>query len=298
MSLTTREELKNKVKRGEVDPLYLFFGTEEFLRERATRAVADLALKSSGLREFNETTYKVSESSIQEALAAANQLPMMSDRRVVVMTDFAKIRDADEEALAHYLHAPCESSTVILVIDELDKRRKITKTLTEKCVAVEFAPLKGAELTSWAKSHLRELKVEADERTLHYIIGLVGSNVRLLTVEFEKLATAALPSSRITMDLVDQLVGQSSELSNFDLGDQIVARNRSRALQTLRRILEDGAEPVMLVGLIAGNFHRLALAKELMAQGASENEVFRAVGPYYGERRSNFLATARRASAA
>jgi DNA polymerase III delta subunit len=50
----------------------------------------------------------------------------------------------------------------------------------------------------------------------------------------------------------------------------------------------------MLVGLIASNFHRLALAKELMSRGASEQEVFRLVGPMYGKKRENFLATARR----
>ena len=38
--------------------------------------------------------------------------------------------------------------------------------------------------------------------------------------------------------------------------------------------LDDGAEPVMLIGLIAGNYHRLALAKHLLAKGGRE-EVFR-----------------------
>jgi DNA polymerase-3 subunit delta len=77
----------------------------------------------------------------------------------------------------------------------------------------------------------------------------------------------------------------------------LIARNRERALKTLYQILDDGAEPVMLIGLIANNFHRLALAKELMSRGASEQEVFRMVGPMFGNRRQDFLATARRTDA-
>jgi DNA polymerase-3 subunit delta len=96
--------------------------------------------------------------------------------------------------------------------------------------------------------------------------------------------------------MVDTLVGRSRELSNFELADHLVARNRKRALQTLQRILDDGAEPVMLIGLIASNYHRLALAKEMMSRGAPNQEVYRQIG-IFGRHREEFLATARRSDA-
>ena len=49
----------------------------------------------------------------------------------------------------------------------------------------------------------------------------------------------------------------------------------------------------MLIGLIAGNFHRLALAKELMSRGVAREEVFRLVAMPFSKR-EDFLATARR----
>ncbi|HEV7859317.1 MAG TPA: DNA polymerase III subunit delta, partial [Pyrinomonadaceae bacterium] len=182
----------------------------------------------------------------------------------------------------------------IFVADDLDKRRKLSKTMLDVCASVEFAEFKDAELITWAKTRLKELKVEADERTVGQIVALVGSSIRTLSVELEKLATAALGTGRVTMQMVDDLVGRSRELSNFELTDHLIARNRQRALQILHRLLDDGAEPVMLIGLIASNYHRLALAKELMSQGASEQEVFRLVGMLYGKKRADFLAAARR----
>src|ERR1044071_4854849 len=129
----------------------------------------------------------------------------------------------------------------------------------------------------------------------HQIVALVGSDVRTLSNELEKLATAALQSGLITMEMVDALVGRSRELSNFELADHLIAKNRKRALQTLQRLLDDGAEPVMLIGLIGSNYRRLALAKELMAKGAANQEVYRQVGIF--GRREEFLATARRSDA-
>ncbi len=294
MSTLTRDELWRALKQRTLAPLYLLYGAETFLRDRAADAITNAALSDANLREFNDARFSLSSADVQHALAAAEQLPMMSARRVVRVTDFAKLREADEDALARYLARPVESTTLIFVADDLDKRRKLSKTLLDVCTAIEFAPLKDAELATWAKSRLKELKTEADERTLHQIIALVGSDVRTLANELDKLAAAAFDShGRITMEAVDALVGRSRTHSNFELTDHLIARNRKRALQTLAKILDDGAEPLMLIGLIASNYHRLALAKDLMAQGKPKEEVFRLVLLPYSKR-EEFLATARR----
>jgi DNA polymerase-3 subunit delta len=294
MPAATREELKRQLKAGEVRPLYLLHGPEDYLREAAAKRVADAALAGASLREFNEASFSLASTDVQQAIAAAEQMPMMAGRRVVRVTDFARLREADEEALLRYVARPAESSTVVFVADELDKRRRLTKALLAACVSVEFAELKDAEAAAWAKSRLRELKAEADERTLRQVIALAGTGVRRLEAELTKLSTAALPEGRITMELVDALVGRSRELSNFELTDHLVARDRRRALETLRRLLDDGAEPVMLIGLLASSYHRLALAKDLMSRGAPKEEVFRVVAVPFSKR-EEFLATARRA---
>jgi len=295
MSALTKQDLHRALKQGDIKPLYLLFGEETYLRDLAARAIADASLKESALREFNEESFSLTNTDVQQAIAAAEQLPMMSPRRVVEIRDFSKLREADEEALLRYLARPVETTVIIFIAEELDKRRKLSKTLLDACAAVEFAPLTDTELAEWARKRLKDLKVQTDERTLHQIVALVGSSVRTLTNELDKLATAALGSGLITMEMVDALVGRSRELSNFELADHLIARNRKRALQTLKRLLDDGAEPVMLIGLIASNYHRLALAKELMSKGAPNNEVYRQVGIF--GRREEFLATARRSDA-
>jgi len=106
---------------------------------------------------------------------------------------------------------------------------------------------------------------------------LVGSDVLTLSNELNKLSAAALPSGKITMDLVEALVGRSRELMNWDLTDQMLARNRPRALQVLEQLLDDGAPPVMLIGLIGSTYRRLALAQTLLSQGVSTRDIFRQV---------------------
>ena len=297
MKILAREELRNQLKKGEIAPLYLFFGAEKYLRDLAAKTVAEFALKNAPLREFNEMEFSLNDTEFQHAIASAEQLPMMSPRRVVKIRDINKLKETDEDSLTRYVLRPAETSVVIFVADDLDKRRRFAKTLLDNCVCVEFTPLSEMELMAWAKGKLNELNAQADDKALRQIVGLVGNNVLRLTNEIEKLAIAALPNSIITFEMVEQLVPNSRELSNFELTDYLLNKNRQRALQILKKILDDGAEPLMLLGLIANNFHRLFLAKELMRNGVERNEVARALRLPYGKQ-EDFLANARRADAA
>lgn len=301
MRILSRDDLWKQIKRREFAPVYLLFGAETYLRDLAAKNIAESVLADSSLREFNETEFSLSNSPVQHALGAAEQMPMISSRRVVKITDVVvsasgtkdNLKEEDEGALAAYLNRPAETSVVIFIANELDKRRKIAKLLLEKSAAVEFAEFKDDEMVGWAKTKLKDLNAEADERALRHLVGLVGSNARRLINELEKLSVAALPDALITYELVESLVPNSREISNFDLTDSLLAKNKTRSLQILKKILDDGAEPLMLLGLIASNFRRLFMSKELMRNGVERREVARILKLPYGKQ-EDFLATARR----
>ncbi len=294
MAILSREDLRNQLKRDEITPVYLLFGAEKYLRDLAAKAITEKVLHDAPLREFNESVFSLNDTDFSHAIDAAEQMPMISARRVVRITEINKLKESDEENLAHYLARPAQTSVVIFVADDFDKRRRFAKNLLEHSVAAEFAPLSDAELIEWAKVKLKEANVQADNLALRQLVALVGNNVLRLTTEIEKLAVAALPHSIITFEVIEQLVPNSRELSNFDLADYLLSKNRPRALQTLHKILDDGAEPLMLLGLISYNFHRLLLAKELMEQGIDRTEVARTMKLPYSKQ-EGFLAAARRA---
>ena len=270
MSTLTRTALDASLASGRVQPLYLLFGCESYLRDAAAQNIVAAALSGTLLREFNESSFSLLTDSAMSAIAAAEQLPMMSERRVVRIKDFAKLRETDEGIIIRYLERPADSTVMIFVADDLDKRKTMTKTLLASCAVVEFPAVKDGEAIAWARKRLQQLKTAADDRVLADIVRLVGTNLQTLSSELEKLAAAAVETRQITMELVDQLIDRSRELSNFDLGDQLIAGDRRRALETLHRLLEDDVAPVMLVGLIASNYHRLALGKEFLQRGARD----------------------------
>jgi DNA polymerase-3 subunit delta len=303
MGFLTRDDLRNQLKRREIAPVYLLFGPESYLRDLASRTISDLVLKDAALRDFNETEFSLnSPDSLVEVLAAANQLPMMGDRRVVRVTDVRvsatggrdTLKEEHEGVLSAYLANPSPTTVLLFIADDFDKRRRMAKLLGEHSVAVEFKHLEDEEAVQWAKGRLKDGGFEYDDRAPRLLVDLVGDDLRRLANEIDKVTTAALPQKLVTDELVERLVGNSRELSNFELADHLINRNRAKALKVLGKILDDGAEPLMILGLVANNFRRLLLAKSMMEQGADRSEVAKVLKLPY-RKQEDFLSAARRA---
>jgi len=273
MPVRTSKDLTQALKKGQIEPVYFLFVPETYLRDEAARSIADQAMSGTLLREFNDSTFNLTSDDARDAIAAAEQLPMMSQRRVVRIKNLGKLKEADEEVLLNYVNRPVDTSVVIFITEEIDKRKKLAKMLMAGA-AFEFQPLKLNELQAWIRFYLKDLTAEIEPQALQRILETVISDLHTLANELNKLAAAALPSGRITTELVDSLVGRSREHMNWELSDHIVSRNRRGALKTLKDLLDDGVEPLLLIGLIAGTYRRMALAKALLSQGASPATIF------------------------
>jgi DNA polymerase-3 subunit delta len=304
----TREQLREHLRRGERLSVYVLFGPETYLRDLAAKTIAEKCFGEGDFRDFNDDSFSLNiPDNIRNAIAAANQLPMMAERRVVKITEVRVSTSSNKDtlkedyfdAVAAYLKNPSPSSVVIFLADELNANRKIGKLLKENSGAVDFSPLNDADLVQWARQELKKRDAEMDDRTLRHLIALIGPDVRRLTTEIEKLATSALPEKTIDVDMVDSLVANVREIPNFDLTDKLVGGNRKKAIQVLTKILDDGAEPIALIGLLSYNFRRLLIAKDLMERGADSSTVKKSA-KVFGDYRNqeSFLATARRADMA
>src|SRR4051812_2400538 len=128
---STRKDLAQSVKKGQVEPVYFLYGEGTYLRDGAERQIAEAALTGTLLREFNDSSFDLVTADIRDAIAAAEQLPLMSERRVVVIKNLNKLEgrrkfDEDEDdgdsptaqILMDYLARPVPTSVVIFTSDD------------------------------------------------------------------------------------------------------------------------------------------------------------------------------------
>ena len=299
----TKEELWRQLKQNFVAPVYVLFGPETYQRDRAASQIVEHSFAEGDLRDFNIDEFDLNDKEAMEsALAAAQQLPMMSSRRVVkaggvrvaATAGRDTLKEDCEEALGNYLADPSPSTVLIIVADELNGNRKITKLLKKHAQTIEFKKLDDRELSNWVRKQFDEKKARIDDLAARRLMELVGSDLRRLTNEIEKLCAAAIPSDVVTFELVEALVPNVNQVDNFALIDAIISGRGNHALRVLKKVLDDGAEPVMLLGLLSSNIRRLLMAKTMMDRGDDSREV-KSILRMPWQQQEEFLAAARRA---
>jgi DNA polymerase III subunit delta len=289
----TYDEFRRQVKERRISPLYLFVGEEQYLNDRALRQLYETVEESN--RAFSifaftigETSPSGSKTTAARAIDAANEITLMAARRIVVIRDFDKIKEDETELVLDYLKRPAPHSTVVFQSATLDQRRKISAALLKTCTVVTFDRLTEQQAARWAEQYLKRRDCRIEPGALGHLIGLLGTKMSRLACELDKLAAYA-GGGFVNNDVVDQLVPRVREHSSFELWDAILDRDRKRALRLTERLLNDGTEPLMIVGALAGLYRRFLAAKELMARDAPADEVMKATGQY-GPRAKTFNA--------
>ncbi len=298
----SRIDLRNQLKRNELSPVYVLFGPETYLRSLAAKTIIDRSFAPGDFRDFNETTFTLNvEGNLERALAAAEQLPMMASHRIVRINDVRvsasgfrdTITEAHESILSSFLAGPPPHSTVIMVADELNGVRKMGKFLRERTAAVEFDRLSDQELNDWAVRECRDAGVTIDQQALKYLMGRTGPDVLRLTNEIKKLAAATMPDGVIDIRLINALGANNRELNNFDLTGHLVAGRHSQAVSSLNKMLNDGAEPLALLGLLGYNYRQLLMVKDMMERGAGRPEIAKKLKMRYSDQEAVFAAARR-----
>jgi DNA polymerase III subunit delta len=297
------ENLRKQLKAGELQPIYVLYGEETNLRDLAARTIADRAFGPDDFRDFNISEFNLSgEDSLREAIAAAEQLPMMASRRVIFVRNVRvslsgrgdTVKEEHESLLAGYFARPAETTVLIFIADELNGVRKVGKFLRACDGAVEFTTLNDRDLAERASRQFAEAEVRIDRNALTHLIAIVGSDTSRLSNEVNKLIAASYPDRVVTTELIDSLVAQSRELGPWAVTNTLSGTNKATVIETLRKSLDEGAEPVMLIGALAGHYRRMLMAADMMSRGLERREIEKAIRLPYGQQES-FLRASRQA---
>ena len=95
-----REAFFQNVKKAAFERVYFFYGPEEYVKASALAALRG-ALLPEGLEMVNEAV--LSNPSLEDLDAAAQTLPFMAERRLVVVNDLAALRQGRGKARAKKL---------------------------------------------------------------------------------------------------------------------------------------------------------------------------------------------------
>lgn len=287
----THEAFFKAVAAGDIAGAYLFTGEEEHVKERAL-AVLRKKLLPEGLEALNETV--LMNPPAGDIIAAAQTLPMMAERRLVIVRDSALLGsgkaagEADgAAALDAYLdRLPDTASIVFYVRGKADGRKKLTAALGKKGVAVQFDPLGDSELYRWIAQTAKGYGKAIDISTSSLLAFTAGRELLTLQQEIAKLAAYAGARDAITREDIAAVVTPTLECTVFQMVDAIVAGKEADAHRLLKAMLENGEARIGILAMMARQYRNLLHLKLMQQNGAPQGEIQKKLGvPAFAMRR-------------
>ena len=256
---------------GEIPPVCLLYGEEDFLLEEALRALVDAALEGAD-RTLNLDVLDAADADARAIVARASSFPMTGARRVVVVRDADRLGAPDLEILAAYCDAPSPASCLVLTGVKPDMRRNPFAGLRRKGQATEYGRVYEDKLPAWITAHARARALTITPEAAGLLAATAGSSLREIAGEIEKIALYMGTRTAIGPADVAAVVGVGKEYTPFALQEAIGKRDTARALTILEELLNAGSAVPLIIATLTNYFCTLLKLHDLRRRGAPPQE--------------------------
>ncbi|HCG99326.1 MAG TPA: hypothetical protein DE036_05890, partial [Actinobacteria bacterium] len=146
--------MKNKpaqsAKQKPLKPVYLIHGDKKLIDEALARLKKRISAQFD--LDFNYDQFNGAEVSAAKVIQAANTLPFMSEKRLVVVKNAEKLSRDDAGQLAEYAEKPSEFACVVFVSNSANKTSRLYKAVEKTGEIAEYSlKILNKSPTVWIK---------------------------------------------------------------------------------------------------------------------------------------------------
>lgn len=261
--------LTQDIKNHNFKPVYLLFGEEVFLRNSFKNQLKE-AVTGGDTMNFNQFTGKGID--VRELISLADTMPFFAEKRLILVEDSGFFKNAAEE-LVSYLPSMPDTTCLIFVESEVDKRSKMFKRVKDMGYAAEMARQEAPQLAKWAGTILAREGKKITGHTMELFLNMTGDDMENIRMELEKLISYTLGREVITDEDVETICTVRVTNKIFEMVTAIVNRQTKKAMDLYEDLLALKEPPMRILFLIARQFNQLLQVKELMGKGLDKGGI-------------------------
>ncbi|MDN8626508.1 DNA polymerase III subunit delta [Corynebacterium mucifaciens] len=258
-----------------LNPVHLVLGEDNFLAERATKAI--VAAAGEGVEVTTLRAGDVSEGEI----AMATSPSLFAEDRVVVVKHTELAGKEPTEILLKACVDPAPGITLVIEHTGGGRQKAMVAKFSKAAEVHKADPLKDNERRSWLMEEFRRHGVRPTPDVAAAVLESVGSDLRELASAVSQLVSDT--EGELTVESVRDYYVGVAEVAGFDIADQAVAGRADRALASTRRALQLGTSPVSISAALARKVGDIA---KLHGVRGNPDQLARTVGmhPYVAKK--------------
>lgn len=297
---------------------YFFYGEETFLAEQFIDQLKD-TLAAPGGEDFPVDRFYLDESKWMDIIDTARTMPFLFHAwRVIVVriperkagsdktgwragggdTDETRgsrfLSEMDQKTIRAYFADPSARTTLVVImtgkVRKTDAVVRFFSSLPKSAVMVrEVKPLYYEAIRRWAEGKAQALGKSLTERAKFRLYEIVGSDLRLLANELEKLAVFVGERRGIDEGDVNQATGWLRTYETYELDDVLTNADFAKGVAVLSSMFSEGEKPEMIVARLATYFRNVLTAQTwLREKNMTRDEIFQHFFPYVKATQADF----------
>ena len=238
--------------------IYLLSG-EPFLADEALEKLR----KEVGSDPLSDVTFD-SDVETAELMGALQTPSLLGGRRLVVVTGAEGLVKEQAEAISSYAEAPSSDAVLALVAEG---KTKVDAAVKKHGAVIALEAPKGRRLVSWIRDRARQHSIAIDDRAAWTLIDAVGGQLRDLDAALSQLATALGEGAKVDPARVRRTFPRLADERIYAFTDAVGERRIAPAMTALRRLLDQGEEPLVVFGSLVNHIRRLLRIRPHVDQG-------------------------------
>lgn len=260
------QKLLQDIKNQEYSQVYLLYGEESYLRKQYRDKMKEALVEEGDT--MNHHYYEGKDTRIEEVIDMAETLPFFASRRVIIVENSGWFQKGGDR-MAEYLSDLPQTTYLVFVEAQIDKRSKIYKAVNKLGRVAEFAHQDEQTLKRWILGMLKKEGKNITAANLQFLLERTGTEMANIKTEMEKLLCYTLNKSEITREDIEEICTKRVQNQIFEMINAIADRNQKRALDLYYDLLTLKEPPMRILALIGRQFNLLLQVKELRKKGYS-----------------------------
>ncbi|EOS21712.1 DNA polymerase III, delta subunit [Lachnospiraceae bacterium A4] len=274
------KRIAQDIKSAQFSHLYLLYGEEAYLRRQYRDKLRAALVPADDT--MNCSVYSGKDINASEVVDLAGTMPFFAERRVIIIENSGWLKSGNDQFLALVKAIP-DTTYLILVEEETDKRSKLYKAVTANGYAALCEMQDEATLRKWVMGLLKKENKLITPGALTLLLDKTGTSMENIRREVEKLVCYKYYDEGITASDVEELCIVQIQNQIFDMVEAVAQKKQKQALKLYYNLLALKEAPMKILALIARQFNMLLQVKEMKSKGYHESDIARQTGlnPYY-----------------
>ncbi|MDE5774437.1 MAG: DNA polymerase III subunit delta [Muribaculaceae bacterium] len=260
-------EILTEIRKGNFANVYVLMGDEAYYIDKIVEALEERVVAEDD-RDFNLTAYYGNEIEIPLVIATAQQFPVMSDRRLVLVKEAQALQNAKSELdkLSEYVKRPAVNTVLVIVYkgDSLNATSALLKAVAKSDgVIFQSKKLRDYELPVPIKDYCQSKHIGISEQSIKMLCEYCGADLSKLFGEIDKLIVAGGKDLlSITPELIEKNIGVSKDFNNFELVNALRIKDYDKTLRIIDYFRSNPAKnpTVMTTAMLYGFYSKLVTA--------------------------------------